>query len=211
VQVDLVYRRVITQELLNRCGLDHPLIRAYRDGAVCVANSFRTKLLNKKAAFAVLSDPSFRGLFSEAERRAIDAHIPWTRRVVPGPTTWRGRTTDLRQLLMEERERFVLKPNDEYGGKGVLLGWKTPLPRWREALAGAEHGCLIAQERTTTQPVSMSTYRGGVVSEEVYTDLCPFLFAGRVEGAVVRVSTTPVTNVSAGGGITGLLVVDEAC
>ena len=26
-----------------------------------------------------------------------------------------------------ERDTLVLKPNDEYGGKGVLLGWETTM------------------------------------------------------------------------------------
>ena len=59
--------------------MDHPLIRAYRARDVCVANSFRTKALNKKAALAVLTDPRHGDLFSDEQRardrgaRALDA------------------------------------------------------------------------------------------------------------------------------------------
>ena len=112
MEIDLVYRRVITSELLSRRGMDHPLIRAYRARDVCVANSFRTKALNKKAAFAVLTEPSYGELFSDEQRRAIAAHVPWTRRVGPA----------LVDDLIARREQLVLKPNDEYGGKGVAAG-----------------------------------------------------------------------------------------
>lgn len=207
---DLIYRRVITQELMERGGLEHPLVRAYRDGVVCVANSFRAKLFNKKAAFAVLSDPAFRALFSPEECQVIDAHVPWTRRVRPGPTRWRDRELDLYELLVSERENLVLKPNDEYGGKGVLLGWRTSADLWRDAIDTNRSGQpLIVQERKMPRPLLLPTYRDRhVVYEKVYTDLCPFLFADKVEGAVVRVSSSPMTNVSAGGGVTGLLIVD---
>jgi hypothetical protein len=183
-----------------------------------VANSFRAKLLNKKAAFAVLSDPGFSGMFSPDEQRAVAAHVPWTRRVRPGRTRWRGREVDLPALLVDEREHLVLKPNDEYGGKGVLLGWHTPPEIWRAAIEGATRETMgatretmIVQERKLTQTMSLPTSRDGhLVNEEVYADLCPFLFAGRVEGAMVRVSSSALTNVSTGGGVTGLLIVDGA-
>ena len=212
VPVDLVYRRVIAQELLARGGLDHPLVQAYRDGAVCVANSFRTKLLNKKAGFAILSDPAHAALFSAEERAAIAKTIPWTRRVRPGPVEWAGRRRDLLELLATERERFVLKPNDEYGGKGVRLGWLTDAAEWETALAEAaagdgERDLLIAQERTVPETVRLTTFEDGIVDEDVNYDLCPYLFAGRMGGVIARVSRTAISNVSAGGGVAGVLIV----
>ncbi|WP_437281160.1 hypothetical protein WME90_11555 [Sorangium sp. So ce375] len=221
-RIDLVCRRVITQELVERRGLDHPLILAYRDRAAYVANSFQTKALNKKAAFAALSDPEFSGLFSPAQRAAIAEHVPWTRVVSAGRTAWRGREVDLVELLLREQERFVLKPNDDYGGKGVLLGWKTPPDVWREAVRCAADQRSIAQERSRSRTARLPTFRdGNVEEEEVYFDLCPFVFTRRVEasidtfvprmdGAMVRLSASEVSNVSAGGGVTGLVIVDGA-
>ncbi|WP_437613584.1 hypothetical protein WMF20_12680 [Sorangium sp. So ce834] len=209
--IDLVYRRVITQELVARRGVDHPLIGAYRDRAAYVANSFRTKPLNKKAAFAVLSAPEFADLFSPEQRAAIAEHIPWTRRVRAGRTSWRGRDVDLLELIAAEQESFVLKPNDDYGGKGVLLGWQTPADAWRAAVRDAEAQSAIVQERSRARTARMPTFRdGGVVEEDVYFDLGPFVFAGRMEGAMVRLSASAVSNVSAGGGVTGLSIVDDA-
>ncbi len=199
MEIDLVYRRVITSELVGRRGMDHPLIRAYRARDVCVANSFRTKALNKKAAFAVLTDPHHGDLFSDEQRRAIAAHVPWTRRVAPA----------LADELIARREQLVLKPNDEYGGKGVLLGWTTPPDAWAAAVAAAAASdavAMVVQERSRTSTVRLPTFTDRVVYEDVYFDLCPFLFAGLAEGAMVRVSATPVCNVSAGAGIAAVVV-----
>jgi glutathionylspermidine synthase len=209
--IDLVYRRVIVQELLERCGMEHALIRAYRDRRVCVANSFRTKSLNKKATFAVLSDPAFGALFSPEQRAAIAAHVPWTRRLSRGRTTdARGHEALLPELVLRERENLVLKPNDEYGGKGVLLGWRTSPERWAEAVqSGAEQG-MIVQERRDPCMIRMPSYRDGLVFDDLYFDLCPYVFAGRMGGMMIRVSSSPVTNVSTGGEVSALLVIDEA-
>jgi glutathionylspermidine synthase len=208
--IDLVYRRVIVQELLERCGMEHALIRAYRDRRVCVANSFRTKALNKKATFAVLSDPAFGALFSPEQRAAIAAHVPWTRRLARGRTTdAQGRQVALPELVLRERENLVLKPNDEYGGKGVLLGWRTSPERWAEAVQGGADQGMIVQERRVPCMTRMPSYRDGLVFDELYFDLCPFVFAGRTGGMMIRVSSSPVTNVSTGGEVSALLVVDE--
>ena len=53
--------------------MDHPVVRAVRDGAVCMANGFRCKLLHKKASLAVLSDERNARLFGPEERAAIAA------------------------------------------------------------------------------------------------------------------------------------------
>src|ERR671914_499787 len=52
--VDLIYKRVLLSELVERCGVDHGILRAVRDGAVCMVNPPRCKILHKKASLAVL-------------------------------------------------------------------------------------------------------------------------------------------------------------
>jgi hypothetical protein len=202
-RIDLVYRRVIAHELIERRGFDHPLLAAYRSRAVCVANSFRTKLLNKKAGFAVLSDPRFSDLFSREQRRAIAAHVPWT-----GKCDWHGRSADLLELIATEREQMVLKPNDDYGGRGVLLGWRTSAESWGARLRSAPSTPVIVQERVEPITMRVPTFDGEVVEEEVFFDLCPFVFSGRVGGVMTRFSASPLTNVSAGGCVGSLRVVD---
>ena len=50
---------------------------------------------------------------------------------------------------------------------------------------------------------------GAVSWQELGFDCDPFLFLGRAQGAMVRVSSSPLSNVSTGGGVTGLLVLDD--
>src|SRR3954470_16137514 len=111
--VDLIYKRVLISELVERCGIEHAVIRAVRDGAVCMVNPLRCKILHKKASLAVLSDERNASLFSADEREAIDAHIPWTRVVEERTTTPPGSaqgSADLLPFIAEHREHLVLKP-----------------------------------------------------------------------------------------------------
>src|SRR5688572_4537661 len=78
-EIDIIYKRVLISELVARGGLDHPVIRAVRDHAVCMINPFRCKILHKKASLAVLSDEANTDFFSDDEQAAIMQYIPWTR------------------------------------------------------------------------------------------------------------------------------------
>ena len=207
--IDLVYKRVIIHEFLERCAADHPLAQAYTDGRLCLANSFRTKIAHKKASFAILSDEQYTSLFSSEEAEVLRRHIPWTRRVTKGSTTFEGAHHDVIQLIRREREQLVLKPNDDYGGHGVFLGWETSAEDWEGAIALALERPYVVQQRVPLKKVPMPTFSGGLRLEEMFVDFNPFLFHNEVEGALIRLSSSSVLNVTSGGGQTALLVLED--
>jgi uncharacterized circularly permuted ATP-grasp superfamily protein len=208
-RIDIVYKRVVIHEFLSEFGLDHPLVHAYRHGRVCMANSFRTKLAHKKSAFAILSDPAYQYLFDSSELEEIQRHIPWTRRVKPSRTGFHGAEVDLETLILNEREQFVLKPNDDYGGHGVFLGWETDKQQWQQAVRAALQKPYIVQERVRLQKTTIPAHADRVYLDELFIDFNPFLFHNEVEGALIRLSASPLLNVTSGGGQTALLVLEE--
>jgi len=208
-EIDIVYKRVVIHEFLERCAEDHPLARAYADGRACVVNSFRTKIAHKKASFAILSDPRHANLFTAEEVKTFHRHIPWTRRVTNGTTTFDGAEHDLLELMRAEREQLVLKPNDDYGGHGVFLGWETSGQDWERAIALALERPYVVQQRAPLKKVPMPTFAGGLRLQEMYVDFNPFLFHNEVEGALIRLSSSSLLNVTSGGGQTALLVLED--
>lgn len=207
--IDLVYKRVIIHELLTRCDDSHPLLRAYREGSVCLVNNFRCKSVHKKAAFELLTDEGRREWLMPAEREAVVRVVPWTRRVRERRTTHAGQSIDLIPYVRRERARFVLKPNDDYGGHGVRLGARSTASEWDDALAEA-----LASDYVVQEAVELPLEEFPVFGDEawglqpMYVDTNPFLFRGRVEGAMVRLSDSPVVNVTSGGGETGFFVIE---
>ncbi|MEK6283873.1 MAG: hypothetical protein AABN95_26265 [Acidobacteriota bacterium] len=207
--IDLVYKRVIIHELLSRCDDSHPLIRAYLRGDVCLVNSFRCKMLHKKAVFELLTEESNASWFTPGEREVIRRTVPWTRRVAQRKAHCRGREVDLVEHIRKNRRLFVLKPNDDYGGRGILLGERATASEWEAALAEALAGDYVVQEKIELQTEVFPIFsESGWASQPMYVDTNPFLFAGRVEGAMVRLSDSPVVNVSSGGGETGFFVIE---
>ncbi|HWC74129.1 MAG TPA: hypothetical protein VG454_09340 [Gemmatimonadales bacterium] len=200
--IDLIYKRVLISELVERGGRDHPVIRAVQSGAVCMVNPFRCKLLHKKASLAVLSDERNAGLFSGEEQAAIDAHIPWTRVVAERKTRYQNRTVDLIPFMLKERERLVLKPNDAYGGAGIVLGWEVDDSAWEREVRVALGEPFVVQERVPIPSESFpSVVDGRVVFARRILDTAPFAYQGtHVDGCMSRLSTAALVNVTAGGG-----------
>lgn len=209
-RIDIVYKRVIIHEFLQEFDDTHALARAYRDQNVCMVNSFRAKAAHKKAGFAILSDPRYAELFSENELEVIRQHIPWTRIVQPGPTSFHDSERELVDILRNERERLVLKPNDDYGGQGVVIGWDTDPAVWEQAIAAALETPYVVQERVPVRKAAIPMLTtDGLHYQEMFVDFNPFLFRNEMEGALVRLSHSSLCNVSSGGGETALLVVDD--
>jgi len=200
--VQLVYKRVLLSELVNREGLDHPVIRAVREHAVCMVNPFRCKLLHKKASFAVLSDEANAHWFSPEELGAVQRYIPWTRHVKERSTIYQGDSIDLLPYLSQNKDCFVLKPNDEYGGKGIVLGWEVSQSEWEDSLKTALLEPSIVQERVAVprEPFP-SLHEGRVQIYDRFTDTNPFVWDGAyLSSFLTRLSTADLLNVTAGGG-----------
>lgn len=198
--IDIVYKRLLTNEFLERVELLQPLLAAIRERAVTVVNPFRCKPIHKKAIFAVLTDDDVQPLLTEHERRAIAAHVPWTRRVCEGRTSRQGQAIDLVPYVRAHRSELVLKPNDEYGGKGVFIGWEASESEWDEALATALRASYVVQEKVDLQRQSFPELAPDLRFRDLIVDLDPFVFQGEVEGFLTRLSGTSLANVTSGGG-----------
>jgi len=150
-QIDIVYKRLLVNEYLPIIRECPDLLDAYRAGAVCMVNSFQSKLIHKKALFAVLTDQRRATLFSSEEQEAIRKHVPWTRLVREEKSDYFGKEVDLIEYLKANRNKLVLKPNDDYGGHGITIGWNSDEATWHAALGEAlANGDYLAQERVPT-------------------------------------------------------------
>jgi uncharacterized circularly permuted ATP-grasp superfamily protein len=212
-KIDLVYRRVLVNDIVAREHDCEALLDAYAAGLVCVANTLRCKLAHKKAFFAVLTDPRNAHLFSSDELAVVRASVPWTRVVSDVRTDKDGRDVELLRFIEEERERLVLKPNDEYGGKGVVLGWEADAAAWHAALTvatGDPVGTWVVQERIPVRREVFPQFdaNGVVAMRDVLVDFAPYLFRGKMTGYLTRLSATGLANVTSGGGQVPAFVVD---
>jgi hypothetical protein len=206
-RVDLVYKRVIIHEFLARYDDTHPLVHAYVNHHVCLVNPFRCKIMHKKAVFEMLTDEERQDWFTSSEKEAISRSVPWTRRVFDRKTTRNGQTINLLDFIRRNRSIFVLKPNDDYGGHGVYFGSQLDEHEWESAIERALSADYILQDALDLHPEVFPIFsETDWKLQPMFVDTNPFLFRGKVCGAMVRLSATPIVNVTSGGGETGFFV-----
>lgn len=213
VTVDIVYKRLLVNEYLPIINEYPALLEAYRAGAVCMVNNFRSKLVHKKAIFAVLTNEKYAYLFNKSELEAIKAHIPWTRVFRRENTEYQGQAINLVDFTEQNSGKLVLKPNDDYGGHGIYIGWNSSETEWKEAINIAlENGDYLVQERvqTSKEMFPMLDEAGAQFSFiEQLVDLDPLLFNGIVGSAFTRLSSSELANVSSGGGMVPTFIIRE--
>ncbi|MBD3288319.1 hypothetical protein GF337_05905, partial [candidate division KSB1 bacterium] len=129
--IDIIYRRVITRELIKRMDEVNDFIQAVKDGLVCMANPFRSFIVGNKKVLAIMTDPAFQSIYSREELKIINQCIPWTKVLKDSKETFQNFQVNLRNFIYDNRENLVLKPASSYGGKDVYLGRDTTDDTWR--------------------------------------------------------------------------------
>jgi hypothetical protein len=216
--IDIVYKRLLVNEYLPIMESQSALLDAYRAGAVCMVNSFRGKLVHKKAIFAVLTNERYKYLFTGEELSAIAKHVPWTRKfreektlVRTGNDSFSHDEVDLVEWTRSNSHKLVLKPNDDYGGHGIYIGWNSSAAEWADAIAVAlTDGDYLVQERVKTAKEffpMLTDDDGSWEMVEQLVDLDPLLFMGKVGAAFTRLSSTELANVSSGGGMVPTFII----
>ena len=182
-QIELLFRRIKVQEFLVRFDLSHPLLRAYRDRAVCLVNSFRSELAQKKAIFELLTDEEITANFPAGERRAIQEFIPWTRVVREAKTRYRKKTVDLPEFILQNRQKLVLRPNDEGTDQHSFRGSEVDESAWEKALKTALRNPYVVQEvLDPIVDVFPILQYGHMEMQKMRVDVHPHSYLGKVQG-----------------------------
>jgi hypothetical protein len=209
-EINLIYRRISAQEFLLRFTLNHPLVQAYRDHNVCVVNSFRSELSHKKAMFALLTDEALTAKFPINERKAIREHVPWTRAVKAGKTSGREEEIpDLIEYIRQNRDKLVLRPNDEYSDMHSYIGYEHDEGSWSRAIREAQRSPYVVQEHTKpARTVFPLMSYGHLEFKEMQVDVQPQAFLGKVAGCSSFVSSSGAGSYSLASGIAPTFIID---
>lgn len=211
-KIDIVYRRLLMNEYRDVADECAPYLEGYVAQKTCYLNSFRTKLVHKKSLFSLMTDLRFVGGLTDQQLGAIRDHIPWTRVLADTQTAgfdWieDGQSIDLLEFASRNRERLVIKPNDEYGGKDVVVGPAASDAEWHDAIErGLEGGYVVQQAVDINREDFLVRRNGSWVTEPTIVDLDPYLNGPLMGGCLTRTSTSTLANVTTGGGTLPLFI-----
>ena len=208
--INIVYKRLLVTEYLEHEDECPAIWEAYQNHAACFVNSFRCKFFHKKAIFALLTDPKYQEGFTSQQLYSIYTHVPWTRLLEDVRTTGpSGENIELVKWALKNRKDLILKPNDNYGGRGIFVGWELDEAAWEKAINETLSLDYLLQSRVEVMREYYPSWDGKSVELGEYAvDLDPYIFNGRVEGFMTRLSGTALCNVTSGGGATATIILD---
>ncbi|MCR4314960.1 MAG: hypothetical protein NUW37_01280 [Planctomycetes bacterium] len=200
--IDIVYRRILTHEVARHPKDCKALVEAVKQGAVCMVNSFKSKLASSKALLTIFTDTEYERYFTAQENRTKRVCLPWTARIQEGPILVAGKLIDGFDFVCGNKNMFVLKAGHSHGGKDVYIGRETPEHVWDAAMERALfQGNWVAQEYVPIPEKSIPVFSPDLKFEKKKINMNPFSFLGHYGGGMSRISSSSIINVSRGGGL----------
>lgn len=147
---------------------------------------------DNKLCLAVMSDPRFRYLFEQDEREAIDALVPFSRKL--------GQGISPAEVLANQKS-LVAKKSYGTQGRNVVVGREVDPDEWERLICReAGNDWLIQQyvEANRTGPLGLNR------------DLSPCLVGGELWGYCSRLSRNNRVNVAQGGARQAVFVAGSA-
>ncbi len=207
-RVDVIYRRVgdeyLDPEVLNPDSLIGcpGLMRAWRGGQVALVNAPGAGVADDKVVYSYVPDLIRYYLGEEP--------------ILPNVPTLRLFDDRERRAVLDDLRSFVVKPANESGGHGVMVGSKAT-----DAELEACRACVEADPRNyIAQPIvqlSTAPTLCGDGLEPRHLDLRPFILSAAetyvTRGGLTRVALRKgslVVNSSQGGGSKDTFIVDDA-
>ncbi|MDB4961829.1 MAG: hypothetical protein JWP01_1828 [Myxococcales bacterium] len=188
-RVDLVYRRALASEIIERQTEVEPLLKAYRDGTICMVNPLRSYVAGAKSVLSHLAlAPDLPAALSGAAKLV--------------PRTVLLDNEDARATVKATSTRWALKKSESHGGMNVILPGISTEAAWHQALEASRREVWIAQEYLEVPRMELPVVDAGSIAwSEKYYNWNPFVFGGQYAGGLVRVSSTPLINITLGGGL----------
>ncbi|OGL43549.1 MAG: hypothetical protein A2161_19330 [Candidatus Schekmanbacteria bacterium RBG_13_48_7] len=208
-KIDLIYRRGVLSDYSQHEKEAKPVVDAYKDGNVCFANPLRAKLGDNKNLLSVLTDPKMSFLFSKKEQEILRNHLPWTRMVRDMKTDYEGNEINLLEYIRKNRDKFIIKPNSAFGGKGVVIGYEVDQSAWDATIQEATTVQKVVQEYVPIPKDVYPIFKPDLIFEEKKYNTNFFSFHGKFGGGFVRTSDSSVINISAGGALVTFMLIDD--
>lgn len=179
-KIDLVYRRIVTFELIERSEEIKDFIQAYKDKAVCVIGSIRSQIVHNKIVFKILHDDYTLNLLSKEEQDFVKKHVPLTK-------IFSGDKSVFNQVL-NNKEKYIMKPFDLNASRGVYTGRDFSQEEWEEKLLESWSEDYLYQEYCDPYTRDFVVYEDGeAVVKEFKQIIGLFLYNEKLAGLYTRI------------------------
>lgn len=124
--VNAIWRRCVTNDVLEFWDDSQDLIAAVRAEKVALIGSFAGHIVHDKQIFEVLHKPETRAFLTPEEIAFVEETVPFT-------AFLDDEHADIARIRAE-KDRWIIKPTDHYGAHDVYAGCAVSQKRWEELI-----------------------------------------------------------------------------
>ena len=180
--IDLIYRRAVTCDIMAHYDEIQPFIQAVKDQNVCVMGSICTQIPHNKWLFKMLRDNATMKLLTEEEQKFVTDHIPYT-------NLMDDRFCRMDEIL-DEKDRWIIKPLDSYASRGVYAGIDYSDDDWEDIIHRHWNKNYIYQEYYHPYRTDNICFRDAHPEFHPYTNMSGlYVYNGEFAGIYSRLST----------------------
>jgi glutathionylspermidine synthase len=184
-RIDLVYRRIVTFELIEKAEEIPDFIEAYRNQAFCCIGSIRSQVVHNKIYFKVLNDEDTLEILTEEERAFVKKHIPMTGIF--------GGDDGVFDLVLNNKDKFIMKPMDLNASQGVYVGKDLSMEEWEARLRKDWNNQYLYQEFVDTYSREYLVFKDGQFQAEDFSAVVGlFVFREEFAGTHIRIGQSNV-------------------
>lgn len=120
--IDAIWRRCVTNDVLEFWDESKPFLDALRAGCVTLIGSFAGHIVHDKQIFQILTHPQTQAFLTKNEIEFIQETVPLTLPLTSYTVT--------EQAIHENKNQWIIKPVDHYGADNVYAGLGTTQEKW---------------------------------------------------------------------------------
>lgn len=178
--IDAVYRRAVTADICKNMAQIQPFLEAVRHQDVCIIGAFCTQIVHNKWLFKIIREEPTLSLLSQEEQEFVLEHFPPTYLLD-------GEDCDLEEIR-KEKDRWLIKPLDSYGSRGVYAGCDDTPEQWKAHVDACLGQDYIVQEYCPPYRTGNICFVEDAVFKE-YTNMSGlFVYDGKFAGIYSRLS-----------------------
>lgn len=137
-KIDIVYRRLVTKDLMDNKDSVKGFIEGIKTGNTVTIGPIKSQIIHNKIIFKILQEEDTLELLTEKEREFVINHIPYTRELILD----RLNIED----IIENKDKYIIKPMDFYASKGVYAGKEHSKEEWEGYLKECNNSHYLIQE-----------------------------------------------------------------
>ena len=173
-RVDMIYRRLVTSDLLRNLDKCQEFIKGIREQKTVFVGEIKSQIIHNKSFFAVLHNKEFQKKLNKSQIEFINRHIPYTKFL------------DEVDIDKINKDEYLLKPTDSYASNGVYALRDLTQKEFGDLLSKIDTENYLIQKYADLPIIEMIDFESDKVVEDYFQITGLFCYNAKLQGLYSR-------------------------